>query len=108
VLVLAARNRQTLTYETLAKLIGVFPPPALAHLLGVIHRYCDQRGLPPLTSLVVSGRTGVPGPGFTAVEAGDVPAAREQVYALHWPAAPTPEDFAPSSVAVLATPEEAP
>jgi len=27
VLVLAAQNRQTITYETLAKLIGVFPTP---------------------------------------------------------------------------------
>jgi hypothetical protein len=33
VLVLAAHHRQTMTYEQFAKLIGIYPPPALAQLL---------------------------------------------------------------------------
>ena len=92
VLVLAAHHRQTMTYEQLAKLIGIYPPPALAQLLEPIHRYCKQNGHPPLTALVVSGKTGLPGTGFTAAQ--DVPAARELVYEFDWPAAPTPEKFA--------------
>jgi len=91
VLVLAAQNRQTLTYEQLAQLIGVVPPPALGQLLEPIHSYCKANRLPPLTALVVSSKSGLPGTGFTA--AADVPAAQEQVYAFEWPAAPTPEQF---------------
>ena len=93
VLVLAAKNRQTLTYEQLAKLIGVVPPPALAQLLEPIHRYCLDNDLPPLTAVVVSSKTGLPGIGFKAAE--DVPAAQAEVYAQkEWPAAPAPEKLA--------------
>ncbi len=93
VLAFAAQNRQTLSYEQLAKLIGVVPPPALGQLLDPIHRYCKANKLPPLTALVVSIKTGMPGTGFTAATAADVPAAQQEVYAWEWPAAPTPEKF---------------
>jgi hypothetical protein len=87
VLVFAARNRQTLTYEQLAQLIGVVPPPTLGPLLEPIHRYCKANGLPPLTALGVSSNSGLPGTRFTA--AADVPAAEEQVYTFEWSAAAT-------------------
>ena len=91
VLVLAAHNRQTLTYEQLAKMIGVVPPPALGKLLEPIQRYCMSNKLPPLTALVVSKKSGIPKAGFTAATAADVPAAQEQVFDYDWPASPTPE-----------------
>src|SRR5712671_1462437 len=90
VLVFAAQNRQTLTYEQLAKLIGVAPPPALGQLLDPIQRYCLANKLPALTALVVGSKSGIPSTGFTAATAADVPAAQQEVYARsEWPAAPT-------------------
>ena len=60
VLALAAKNRQVLTYDILAKLIGV-PRPGLGQLLEPIQSYCMLNKLPPLTILVVSEETGMPG-----------------------------------------------
>src|SRR5690606_14586620 len=63
VLVLAARNRQTLTYDLLGRLIGV-PRQGLAHTLGHIMYWCKQNGYPPLTVLVVN-QSGRPGEGLS-------------------------------------------
>jgi hypothetical protein len=93
VLVLAARQRQTLTYDLLARLIGV-PRPALGQLLEPIQSYCLVNALPALTAIVVSDSTGLPGTGFTAAE--DIPQMHAQVFAHDWltQQAPTPEEFA--------------
>jgi len=93
VLALAGRNRQVLTYEMLARLIGV-PRQAIGHLLEPIQSYCRTRGLPSLTILVVSETTGMPGTGFVAVQ--DIPRTQMDVFAFDWLAhgAPSPEDFA--------------
>ena len=87
VLALAARNRQTLTYEMLSQLIGV-PARGLADILDHIQRYCMQEGLPALTSIVVNKETGLPGHGFTAVQ--DVPREQEVVFGHDWLAVDTP------------------
>jgi len=91
-LALAARNRQILTYEIVARCIGV-PRPAVGGILDPIQKYCVREGLPPLTALVVSEDSGLPGHGFTA--AADVPRAQAAVFAFDWlkRAAPSPEDF---------------
>jgi hypothetical protein len=52
VLAWAARNRQTITYVHLSRLIGV-PPAGLGQLLEPVQSYCLNSQLPPLTVLVV-------------------------------------------------------
>lgn len=68
VLALAARNRQTLTYSMLSKLIGV-PAAGLGKLLEPIQSYCLLHNLPPLTVLVVQQESGLPGSGYTGSKA---------------------------------------
>ncbi|MBM3986141.1 MAG: hypothetical protein FJ296_10725 [Planctomycetes bacterium] len=91
-LALCASRRQILTYGELSQLIGV-PNPYLGQLLEPVQSFCLTSKLPPLTSLVVSERTGIPGAGFIA--AADVPSAQAQVFAFNWLStpAPTPEQF---------------
>jgi hypothetical protein len=104
VLTLAASNKQILTYDFLAKLIGV-PPPALGQLLEPIQSYCLIEKLPPLTILVVSKKTGLPGSGFSAVS--EIPKFQIKVFEYDWlkHECPVPEKFAktvkdrPSNVA---------
>jgi len=90
VLALAAKNRQVLTYDILAKLIGV-PRPGLGQLLEPIQSYCMLNELPPLTILVVSEETGMPGEGFIAAQ--DIPKTQMQVFTFDWftHGAPSPE-----------------
>lgn len=80
-LILAAGQRQTLSYDLLGQLIGV-PRVGLGQLLEPIQSYCILRELPPLTSLVVSGTSGLPGSGF--IGAADVPNAQADVYRFDW------------------------
>lgn len=80
-LVYAASHRQILTYGILAKLIGV-PTAALGQLLKPIEALCIAHEWPPLTVLVVSDATGVPGPRF--IGAADVPAAQMDVFRYEW------------------------
>lgn len=93
VLALAARNRQILTYSLVSRLIGV-PAAGLGQLLEPIQSYCLMHKLPPLTIIVVSSETGLPGSGFTA--ASDIPRTQNSVFAHDWLAqnAPSPEQFA--------------
>jgi hypothetical protein len=93
ILTLAASNKQILTYDFLAKLIGV-PPPALGQLLEPIQSYCLMKNLPPLTILVVSKKTGLPGSGFSAVS--EIPKYQIKVFEYDWLKlrSPGPEEFA--------------
>jgi hypothetical protein len=87
VLALAATNRQILTYDIVAKLTGVVRP-SIGDFLRPIQQFCAENRLPALTSLVVSGETGIPGEGFIAAE--DVPAAQIRVFEHDWLERPTP------------------
>lgn len=91
-LALSAGRHQTLTYDELAELLDV-PRSGLGRLLEPVQSYCILKALPPLTSLVVSARTGVPGDGFMASR--DLPQAQAEVFGFDWPAkpVPTPENF---------------
>jgi hypothetical protein len=86
VLALAARNRQTLTYDILGNLIGV-PRQGLGHLLEPIQSFCLLNELPSLPSLVVK-QTGLPGVGFVAAQ--DVPREHERVFDFDWARQPVP------------------
>jgi alkylated DNA nucleotide flippase Atl1 len=83
VLAWAAKNRQSLTYGHLAKLIGV-PTAGLGQLLEPIQSYCIAQGLPPLTVLVVQQESGLPGSGFTGASASQFASAQAEVFAKDW------------------------
>jgi hypothetical protein len=92
VLAWASTNRQILTYEVLSRLIGV-PAAGLGQLLEPIQSYCLLNRMPPLTILVVSKNTGMPGSGFVA--ATDIPQHQGEVFGYDWLAkgCPTPDEF---------------
>lgn len=83
VLAWAAKNRQSLTYGYLAKLIGV-PPAGLGQLLEPIQSYCMLEELPPLTILVVQQGSGLPGSGFTGASASEFAKAQMDVLGFDW------------------------
>lgn len=84
ILVNAAMNRQTLTYEGLAQLMyrrraqGV-----LDRILGHIAFYCIDEHLPALTSIVVGKKRGAPGDDIP-IDLKEIDSERERVYATDW------------------------
>jgi putative restriction endonuclease len=88
-LALAATNRQVLTYDIVAKLIGVIRP-SIGDFLRPIQQYCTENQLPPLTVLVVSELDGLPSEGFIATT--DIPVAQIQVFSKNWLAVSTPSE----------------
>jgi hypothetical protein len=86
-------NRQTLTYKRLANYMwhgkgaGV-----LANSLGHVAYFCILNRLPPLTSLVVNEKTGLPGDGIPIEKS---LSKREKVFAFDWfdIMPPTPEEL---------------
>lgn len=81
VLIGAARNRQTLTYEIVSEMIDL-PARALGYPLYRIQHHCRQNGLPPLTVLVVRKSIGQPSDGYVP-EQGEG-ADREAVFEFPW------------------------
>jgi hypothetical protein len=92
VLVLAAHNRQTLTYEMVEKITGI-PKYAQTSILGIIVAYCDSRSLPKLTTIVVRELDGLPADGVD--DASTVCVKHAKVFAFNWleQKAPNPKDF---------------
>lgn len=93
VLALAATNRQVLTYDIVARLTGVVRP-SIGDFLRPIQQLCLEKNFPPITAVVVSEQTGLPGDGFLA--AADVPEAQMRVFQFKWldVSAPTAEELA--------------
>jgi hypothetical protein len=91
-LALAAANRQVLTYSMLARATGVHRA-GLGKCLEPIQSYCLVHNIPPLSVLVVSEKTGLPGVGFIAAK--DVPGAQQAVFKYDWlkHGGPPPEAF---------------
>jgi len=83
VLALCAKNRQSITYSILSKLIGV-PTNGLGQLLEPIQSYCILNKLPPLTILVVKQESGLPGDGFTGSKADEFGKALMKVFEEDW------------------------
>ncbi len=82
VLVMAARQRQTLTYTTLGRLIGM-PQNSLGRVLEPLQSFCIINNLPPLTSIVVN-KAGSPEPGYSATQMSEVPTSQARVYQFDW------------------------
>jgi hypothetical protein len=91
-LALAARNRQVLSYNLVAKLAGV-ARVRLGQCLEPVQSYCLLKDLRPLTILVVSEKSGIPGVGFIAAH--DIPRTQQEVFSFDWVAhgCPMPEEF---------------
>ena len=91
-LVMSAGHRRILNYDLLARLVGV-PESDLGRLLEPIQSHCILKGLPPLTSIVVNSRTGMPAEGFIAAD--NVPRAQAETFLFNWLElqVPTREDF---------------
>jgi hypothetical protein len=84
ILVGAAMNRQTLTYKLLS--VMMFQKEAsgvLDKTLGHIAFYCDDNGLPALTSIVVGKSRGTPGHDIP-LDSERFDQAREEVYDFDW------------------------
>ena len=88
-LVCAARERKTYTYDDVATALGM---PGAAHVVGrffgPLWTWCKRMDYPPLTVLVVNQSTGVPG-----IELGeDLNIARERVFGFDWFSIEPPSD----------------
>lgn len=84
ILVSAARNRQTLTYEGLSLLMyGKKAAGVLDKILGHIAYYCTESGLPALASIVVGKHRGTPGHDIP-VDLAEIDQLREAVYKYDW------------------------
>jgi hypothetical protein len=66
ILIGCAADRQTVTYDALARRIKRGGPNLLAKPLALITRWCQHHSLPALASLVVEQATRLPAPGFAA------------------------------------------
>ncbi|WP_323144857.1 hypothetical protein [Massilia phyllosphaerae] len=107
ILVGAAMNRQTLTYEGLSvkmykkKAVGV-----LDKILGHIAFYCIEQGLPPLTSIVVGKGRSTPGQDIP-LDTKALDGARERVYSYDWydEYPPTEQELAAAMKAAMAPAE---
>src|SRR4051812_48602980 len=84
----AAAHRQTLTYEQVGQLSGMFQG-GLGPILEHIQSYCLINNLPPLTVLVVGKSSGLPSEGFVA--ATDAPGAMADVFVYDWRSAVCPD-----------------
>lgn len=83
VLVQVARRSETITYEEMAKRIGVNNPQHVGRRLDPIAVHLRLAGLPALTVLVVDKKSGKPGAGM--LTPGETfPEARQRVYAHSW------------------------
>ena len=96
VLIGCAADRQTVTYDALARRIKRGGPNLLAEPLALTTRWCQQHSLPALASLVVEQTTGLPAPGFVAISRDEIPHEQERVWEFDWYAIlpPTIEELA--------------
>jgi hypothetical protein len=84
ILIGCAADRQTVTYDALARRIKRGGPNLLTKPLALITRWCQHHSLPALASLVVERATGLPAPGFAAVSRDEIPREQERVWAFDW------------------------
>ena len=96
VLIGCAADRQTVTYDALARRIKRGGPNLLANPLALIARWCQQHSLPVLTCLVVEQTTGLPAAGFAAIGRDEIHREQERVWEFDWYAIlpPTIEELA--------------
>jgi hypothetical protein len=84
VLVERASGKTTITYAEVRDILGYPTCQPLNHVLWNITWFCEREGYPPLTSIVVSQKTGLPSSGFTDVVGSDVATMQQRVFAHDW------------------------
>jgi hypothetical protein len=84
VLIGCAADRQTVTYDALARRIKRGGPNLLAKPLAMITRWCQRHSLPAIASLVVEQATGLPAPGFAAVGKDEISSEQGRVWEFDW------------------------
>jgi hypothetical protein len=92
VLVVAAHNRQILTYGMMEKATRI-PRYGQAAILSLIVAYCGSQGFPKLTTILVGDADGLPADEVD--DAATVCAKQAKVFAFDWleHRAPSPQDF---------------
>ena len=96
ILIGCAARHETFPYNELGRRMGYTSPNhgagAMGNKLGPLLYYCEQQGLPPLTSIVVDSETGLPGDG---AQMENVPAVQQKVFRHDWFAhdVPTEEEL---------------
>jgi hypothetical protein len=70
-----AADRQMVAYDDLACRLDQGGPNLLARPLELIARWCHNRGLPAIASLVVEKATGMAAHGFGEIRKDDIPAS---------------------------------
>jgi hypothetical protein len=79
-----AQRRQLVTYEDLSQQVfGHFAAGVMGQFLGPIMRYCEQQGIPALTSIVTNEMTGLPGEGFNTRRT-PIHELHNDVFNFHW------------------------
>lgn len=89
VLVDAAERRHHPKYSDLAPLINT-NALSVRYALELIQAYCMDCALPPLSAIVVSKSSGVPGGGFIAWDIDDIDTAYTAVFKFSWSSTPNP------------------
>ncbi|AKT30789.1 HNH endonuclease signature motif containing protein [Pseudomonas syringae pv. actinidiae] len=82
-LVEAAARRELPIYEQLSPLVQT-NPLSMRWALDPIQNYCLEANLPPLSSIVVGKRTGIPGAGFVGWRLDDIDTAHQMVFNHDW------------------------
>ncbi len=78
-LIASASEHRTVTYGEIARAVGGIPQ-GVGVALNPIASYCESKGLPPLTVIVVGHTSGTPSYPYEF----DVDAARQRVFAQNW------------------------
>src|SRR5258705_13332593 len=77
-----AKLKEPHTYEDLAWKLGYRTPKVSRAALWSIQDYCIEKGLPPLTSIIVNKHTGQPGSGFQWH--GTLDDAQQRAFSYDW------------------------
>ncbi|MBK2105673.1 HNH endonuclease [Francisella philomiragia] len=82
-LINCAKDKTTITYSDLAKRID-FWAISLRHPLECIQKYCQEKEILPLSILVISKNTKLPGDGFTATDTSLFTETLKDIYSYDW------------------------
>lgn len=92
VLVSAAREGRTMSYEEASQLIGLNNAQNVGRPLKPIQNYCTREGLPRLTSIIVLADTGLPGGGYDG-DSNKLKEDHKKVFKHSWGASPSMAEF---------------
>jgi putative restriction endonuclease len=89
ILVAQAQKRVPMFYKDLGHALGYRNARVTRAALSPIQDFCLEKGLPPLTSIVVNKATGLPGAGFKLTD-GTIEDAQQRAFRKDWGTIPVP------------------